>query len=182
MSTDSTLLTVEQYLLTDDSPYPTELVRGKIVTLTFPGFQHGCVCSRISQLLGNCVEDRDLGHVLRRTGVITTRNPDSVRGADVSFYSYSRLPKGKAPAGYAPLPPDLVFEVLSADDRWPDVLAKVAEYLKVGVLTVCVVDPETETVTVYAPNKPPLALSSTEELRLPAPLAGFAVPVKKLFE
>ncbi|MBI1900617.1 MAG: hypothetical protein HYS13_05845 [Planctomycetia bacterium] len=40
------LLTIEEYLRVDDSPFPTELVRGEIVVGSFHGFQHGVVCVR----------------------------------------------------------------------------------------------------------------------------------------
>ena len=35
----------------------------------------------------------------------------ALRGADVAFYSYARLPKGDLPPGYGPEAPELVVEV-----------------------------------------------------------------------
>ena len=36
------------------------------------------------------MDEHDLGHVLSNdSGVITERDPDTVRGADISFYSYT---------------------------------------------------------------------------------------------
>ena len=46
--------------------------------------------------LGNFVEEHDLGRVMSNdSGVITERDPDTVRGADVAYYSYARLPEGR---------------------------------------------------------------------------------------
>ena len=50
------------------------------------------------RILGNHVYDNDLGRVLSNdSGVITERGPDTVRGADVCFYSFVRVPKGPLP-------------------------------------------------------------------------------------
>ena len=99
----------------------------------------------------------------------------------MSFYSYARVPKGSAPIGYPPAPPELVFEVLSPYDRWPEVLAKAGEYLKAGVEMVCVADPEHETVTVYDANQPGRTLAADEELTFPDWLGGLTVCVRDLF-
>jgi hypothetical protein len=40
------------------------------------------------------------------TGVVTERGPDTVRGADISFYSYARVPKGPLPDRYLGLADD----------------------------------------------------------------------------
>ena len=66
---------------------------------------------------------------------------DSVRGGDVVFYSYTRLPRGPIPEGYLEVVPELVFEVRSPSDRWAKITAKVGEYLDAGVLVACVLDP-----------------------------------------
>src|SRR5207248_1549779 len=91
-----------------------------------------------------------LGHVLSNDScIVTERNPDTVRGADVAFYSYERVPRGPIPPGLLSVPPDLVFEVLSPNDRWSDVHVKVAEYLHAGVQAVCVLDDSTRSVHVF---------------------------------
>jgi hypothetical protein len=48
-----------------------------------------------------------------------------VRGADVAYYSYARLPKGPLSAGYGPEIPELVVEVRSENDRWPEIIEMV---------------------------------------------------------
>jgi Uma2 family endonuclease len=175
-------LTVEQYLQVDHSGQPTELVRGEIVMMPPPGTRHGRICVRLARLLDAFVEQHDLGHVIGNdAGVVTTREPDSVRGPDLSFYSYARLPRGEPPEGYASQPPDMVFEVRSPTDRWPDLLAKVAEFLRAGVTAVCVVDPESETVNLYHASQPTLTFSRSDDLRLPPPLDGFVFKVARLF-
>ena len=132
---------------------PEELVRGRVVRITVPGPRHGQICNRAARLFGNLAEDHDLGHVVSNdSGVITGRDPDTVRGADMAFYSYNRLPRGPLPTTYPEVSPELVIEVRSPSDRWPGVLAKVAEYLEAGVRVVCVLDDETRTAQVFAPR------------------------------
>src|SRR5262249_17022218 len=116
------------------------------------------------------------------SGVVTERDPDSMRGADVAFYSYSRIPKGPFPQhAYLTVVPELVFEVFSPSDRWPKVLAKVAEYLNAGVTVVCVVDPDSQTVQVYR-DALPQTLHGDDELTIPDVLPGFRTPVRRFFE
>lgn len=188
MSTASTvaaepLLTAEQFAERPDPGHPEELVKGRVVALPQPSRRHGQVCSQAVYLLRRFLEDHDLGHVLcNDAGVITERNPDTVRGADVAFYSYQRLPKGPLPASYGPEVPELVFEVLSPSDRWPLVLAKVAEYLKAGVVVVVVLDDARRMAHYFGADGTSRMLGAEEELTFPGVLEGFRVEVRRFFE
>jgi hypothetical protein len=114
--------------------------------------------------------------------VITERGPDTVRGADISFYSYQRVPRGPLPAGYLAVAPDLVFEVLSPDDRWREVLRKVAEYLDAGVQVVVVLDPAPRKIHIFEGDEPARILTDQDELTLPWVLGEFRVPVSRFFD
>jgi Uma2 family endonuclease len=105
-----------------------------------------------------------------------------MRGPDVSFYSYSRVPKGPLPWTVGPEVPELVFEVRSPSDRWSNVLVKVGEYLEAGVLAVVVLDEETETALLQLADAMPRRLGPDDELVLPDILPGFSVAVKAFFE
>ncbi|MFI5455913.1 MAG: Uma2 family endonuclease [Isosphaerales bacterium] len=184
MSTAIQLLyTAEEFARRPDPGYPEELVRGRIVSMPPPQARHGQVCSTVVYTLKRFLEDHDLGHVLSNdSGVITERGPDTVRGADVSFYSYSRVPKGPLPSKYLDVPPDLVIEVRSPDDRWPRILRKVAEYLEAGVAIVGVLDPEWNTLHLYEGDQRVRILSEHDELTLPGLLGEFRVAVSRFFE
>jgi hypothetical protein len=89
MATVEALLTAEEYRLMPDNGRPTELVRGRIVSVNVPAPRHGEICANICYLLRRYFEDEDLGHaVTNDSGVQTERDSDTIRGADVSFYSY----------------------------------------------------------------------------------------------
>jgi len=183
MATAETLLmTAAEFSRLPETGRFTELVRGRIVEMNLPGTRHGKVCANVARILGNHVADQDLGHVMSNDcGIVTQHDPDTIRGADVCFYSYARLPKGPVPMGYPSVVPDLVFEIRSPSDRWSAILEKVAEYLHVGVPQVLVLDPETATVQVYSDKQPTRVLSESDVLTLPEILGDFEVPVRSLF-
>jgi Uma2 family endonuclease len=179
-----TLLTVEEFSRLPDPGYPTELVRGRIVRMNVPKPYHGWICLNAAVDLREFVDAHNLGYVVTNdSGVITGRNPDTLRGADVAFYSHAKVPKGSMPRDlYLDVVPDLVVEVRSPDDRWPKVIEKVADYLNAGVPVVLVLDPEPQTLYFYAADAPVRILSAGDELTLPAVLPGFAVLVGRFFE
>jgi Uma2 family endonuclease len=184
LATVEKLLTAEEFAQLPDDGQLAELVRGRIVLLNMPRPRHGEICGRVVRLLGNHVDEHDLGRVVcNDSGVITERDPDTVRGADVAFYSYARVPKGPLPShGYLAVAPDVTFEVRSPGDRWSAILTKVAEYLRAGVTAVCVLDPATERAHVYQEDTPVEVFNADEELTLPPPLDGFRVQVGRFFE
>lgn len=175
------LLTAEEFFTLPDNGRPSELVRGEVVDMNMPGFRHGEICARLARLIGNFVDDRDLGRAIcNDTGVVTARNPDTVRGADVSYYSYQRVPKGESPVGYANAVPEVVFEVVSPTNTRPKIAIKCAEYLSAGVGVVGVVDPSYRTVELNFPDRPVRTLEAADQLVLDA-LPGLGLPVAKIF-
>jgi Uma2 family endonuclease len=115
-------------------------------------------------------------------GVITEHDPDTVRGADIAFYSYNRAPRGPLPNDYGEVPPELIVEVRSPSDRWPKILTRVAEYLNAGVLAVVVLDDDSRTALLCLADQAPRRLGPDDVLELPDILPGFAVPVRRFFE
>jgi Uma2 family endonuclease len=183
MATATHLITAEQYARMPDLGVATELVRGEIVEMNIPKPRHGQICSRVDRIVGNYADEHDLGHVVcNDSGVITERDPDTVRGGDVWFISYNKVPKGPFSGEYLDVAPDIVFEVKSEWDRWKDIHSKVAEYLNCGVAVVCVLDPETRTIRLYYPDQPDVRIGPDDELMFPDQLPGFCVPARAFFE
>jgi Uma2 family endonuclease len=183
MATAEALMTAREFGQRPDPGHPEELVQGRIVSMPPPDRRHGYVCLRAGWILLGFVEEHDLGRVMSNdSGVITERNPDTVRGADVAYYSYARLPRGPLPTGYGPEVPELVVEVCSASDRWIDIHEKVAEYLRAGVLVVLVLDPRPQTAHVFSGDDAPKMLGIEDELVVPEILEGFRVRVGRFFE
>jgi Uma2 family endonuclease len=178
----SKLLTAEEYAGRLDPGYPEELVRGRSVRMAPLTRRHGQICLQVGYLIRRFLELNDMGHVVSNdSGVITSRDPDTVRGPDIAFYSYRTLPKGPLPAGYGPEVPELAVEVRSPGDRWADLWEKVGEYLKAGVGTVLILDDERRLAHVFTAAGE-RQLQSDEECALPEVLPGFVVPVARFFE
>jgi Uma2 family endonuclease len=179
----STLLTAEEFAARPDPGFPAELVRGRIVPMPIPKPRHGELCNKAGRVFGNFAEHRDVGRVLcKDTGVIIECGPDTVRGADISFYSFARVPKGPLPDRYLDVPPDFVVEVLSPNDRWPKVLAKVAEYLDAGTTAVLVLDDERRLAHLYCPDGTTILFGSEDELTIPELFGDFRVKMGRFFE
>lgn len=86
--------------------------------------------------------------VFSEVGVVLSRQPPTVRGPDVVFYSGDRVPQPLPVKGFL-IPPDLAVEVVSPSNRFADVIAKVAEYVLAGTELVWVIDPIKRTAAVY---------------------------------
>jgi Uma2 family endonuclease len=176
------LMTIEEYSKLPESNVPTELVRGRVVEMNVPKPTHGTVLVRAGRILDEFVEEHELGIVAGGdSGVVTERDPDTLRGADVAFFSYKRLPRNADLDEYLDVAPEIVLEVRSPSDRWAKILEKVAEYLNAGVLRVCVLDPRTKSIRVYRPDEPEQILSADDELTLPEMHVDFRHPVSRFF-
>jgi len=176
-------MTLEEFATLPSNDRQQELVKGRLVEMNLPKPKHGFICGEIAGLLREFVKPRKLGRVFTNdSGVITERDPDSMRGPDVGFYSYERVPAGKVGDGYLDVAPELAFEVMSPDDVWPRMLEKVAEYLDAGVKVVCVADPRNETIQVHRADQPVQLLQGNDELSVPDVLPGFSCKVSQCFE
>ena len=117
------------------------------------------------------------------SGVITERDPDSMRGADLAFYSFNRLPPGPFTRDeYLAVVPEFIVEVRSPSDRMSRVLAKVTEYLSAGVNAVCVLDPIVGTAMVYRDEGTPETFAADADLVVPDVLPGFRARVGEFWE
>src|SRR5262249_5735735 len=90
MTVAEALLTAAEFRQLPDDGQRRELVRGKVVVMNVPAPRHGQICVKVVRILGRFLDAHDLGHLVSNdSGVVTERDPDTVRGADVSFYSYT---------------------------------------------------------------------------------------------
>ncbi len=145
------------------------------------GSEHGMIVAEIAGILRDFVKPRALGVVLgAETGFRICSNPDTVLAPDVAFVRSDRV-GGGLPKGYFPGAPDLAVEVLSPNDRAGEMFAKVQDWLNAGCASVWVVDPKTQTVTVYGADRKALMLASADVLTGGELLPGFSSPVAGIF-
>jgi len=174
--------TIDEYTQDLDKSRPAELLRGEIVQVHRPYPRHGQICARTIRIVGDYAEAHQLGHVIGNdSGIVTSHHPDTVRGGDVWFVSYRHVAPGALPHGYLDAVPDLVFEVKAPTERWSQILAKIAEYLSIGIDVVCVLDPEEEMVRLYYADQPEVILAGEDPVTFPDQLPGFKVSAHKFF-
>jgi Uma2 family endonuclease len=178
------LITADEYFQMPDPPDGSrdELVKGVIVTMAQPGFRHGEVQTNIAFALKSFLRSHRLGRVTVESGVRTDRDPDSIRGPDVAFWSADRLPLDEKPAGYPQVAADLCVEVRSPSDRMAELRRKAGEYLRTGVRMVWIVEPDDQTVTVYRQPGEGRVFSDDVMLSGEDVLPGFQCRVADFFE
>lgn len=186
------MATVEQRLMTADEfflmpPIPdgsakVELVRGEIVTMCRPGFEHGYCQGRTYAVLDHYGRSTGHGRATVETGVVTERQPDTVRGPDVSYWSIKRLPLDKRPKGYPEVAPDLAVEVLSPHNRMSQIQLKMEEYFARGVCMCWIVDPEDRTLAVYRAADQGQIFHASATFAAEDILPGFSLKVAELFD
>lgn len=181
--TTSKLITAEEFMEMDLGEGMHELVRGEIVEVPPAGTKHGRVCMNVGFALESFGRRTGHGYVVSNdTAVVTERGPDTVRGADVSYYSNARLPLSEISSGVPLVPPDLVVEVYSPSNRPGEMRQKINEYLDAGVAMVWVVHPERRTVALYRPDDPlPVLLGEGQVIENLPELPGFRCEVAEFF-
>lgn len=177
----TTVITAEELARVVPVLGPCELVSGELLQMSPGGFRHSEVTAAIVGLLVHHNRGMRTGRVLtNETGLVVARHPDTVRGADVAFISFERLPAHESPSGFLTVPPELVVEVFGDDAPWADIEKKIAEYHAFGVDAVWVVDPRMLAVRVYGRDAQPITLHGEDELTAAHP-AGFRCRVAELF-
>jgi Uma2 family endonuclease len=101
----------------------------------------------------------------------------------VAFVSAQRWPLDRElpPTGDWPVIPDLAVEVVSPNDIFQDVVAKMKEYFRLGVRQVWIILPLDRQVYVYDSPTQVRIVTTTEDLDGGAILPGFRVPLATLF-
>jgi Uma2 family endonuclease len=163
----------------DDRRY--ELVEGRVVRMSPVGFEHGRLVMRLGLLLGQHLQRRNVGVVVTEVGFKLRTRPDTVLAPDIAFLRVERLPASN-PRAFWSGAPDLAIEVLSPDDRAPEVQEKVDEYLRRGTSLVVVIDPESQSATTYGTARPPLTQRNDDELDLGEVVEGFRCRVREIFD
>ncbi|HEY6322017.1 MAG TPA: Uma2 family endonuclease [Thermoanaerobaculia bacterium] len=146
-----TLLTVDDLLRLPEPDLPHELRRGVLRLVTPAISAHGAVSARLLGALAQHVYTHDLGALFTaEAGFLLERDPDTLLCPDVAFVSRERLPAGGLEPRFLELAPDLAVEVLTPSSRPGEVRTKVADYLRLGVRAVWVVDPARRTVRIHS--------------------------------
>ena len=180
-TTETKLITADELLAMPRDGSRYELIRGVLVPQMAPGDPHVAVVFRISTIVGVYAETNNYG--AGRTGepgYRLDRDPDTVRAADVAWFSPERLPAEGA-EGYPEVVPDFVVEVKSPSNSNPEMAAKARMWLSYGSRMAVVADPRHSTFTVYLPDVEPVVLSEDDVFDGGDVMPGFSCPVWRFF-
>jgi Uma2 family endonuclease len=182
-ATETKLMTAEEFMAADLGDGIFELVRGEVKELPPAMPEHGRVCGNAYYVLESYGRQCGLGYALSNdSAVLTERGPDTVRGADVCYYSHSRWPRAEVGSSLPPVPPDVAVEVVSPGNRLAKIMTKVAEYLEVGIALVWVVYPKRRQVVIYRVNgEETMSLHEQDVIENLPELPGFRCTVSDFF-
>jgi Uma2 family endonuclease len=144
-----------EYLSTSFEGTDREYVRGEIIERGMPDYPHGRMQA---QLGARFFQLRDSHHLFVCSETRMRLAPDLYRIPDVAVFAGTE-PDENVPSH----PPLLVIEIISPDDRYSEVLEKLAEYRQWGVSHIWVVDPHRRTLATYQTG----ALLPASSLALP---------------
>lgn len=168
---------------------PFELIDGERLEMAPNKKRHSKLSKRLYDRLLFHLAERDLGEVFFEATYVLEDRSDWVAGSrvpDVMFYARDRYDEyeGENPdSDDKPfvLVPDFALEVISPTDHYSDVQRKIAAYLRDGVRLLWIVDPQNETVAVYAGSETPQILRKGAALTGGDVLPGFSLTLEELF-
>lgn len=103
MATAEALMTAEEFGQRPDPGYPEELVQGRIVAMPPPDRKHGFVCLKAGRILGNFVDEHDLGRVMSNdSGVITSAGRIRCAGRTSVITATQGCRRGHSPRAMGP--------------------------------------------------------------------------------
>jgi Uma2 family endonuclease len=130
-----------------------------------------------------CAEANNAGEVC--SGTLGCRfypnDPDKIRKPDATFVRRDRLSPDHYDDGFLTIRPDIVVEVISANDNAHEVIEKREEYLSAGVPLIWIIDPESRTVEVFRVDGTVSRLTAGDELLGEEVFPEFHCKVAELF-
>jgi Uma2 family endonuclease len=172
--------TVDDLLRVNSQGGMCELIDGVLVEKAM-GWRESLIASLLCELIRQFLRAHDLGLVSGPDGFFKILKTQ-VRGPDVAFTSWDRLPGGKVP--HAPVPelvPDLAIEILSEGNTYGEMARKRREYFHAGVRQVWMIDLDERTVAVYSDITQYELFDETQSLSGGDILPGLQISLSELF-
>lgn len=130
----------------------TEWVNGRALQKVSPQERHARAQSRLVAALSAWADRTSSGRVGTEWEFRVTPPHEPTRPLvpDIAFLSYERLPYDQDDAAQIPyIAPDAAIEILSPDDRKPDVDEKIRVYLAAGARLILVIDTVAQTFSAH---------------------------------
>ena len=161
-----------------------EIIDGQRVELPPMSAYATRLAFRLAYKLNEFAQAQALGEAGMETLFHLPLPVDRNRRMDVAFVSYQRWPKGRLQSetdNAWDVVPELAAEVISPHDTVDDLLDRIGEYFRAGVLRVWVVYPRRRLVYVYESDTKIQILGRADDLDGGGILPGFRLPLTALF-
>lgn len=159
----TTLLEKKMLIYKDIKSLPEgnyEIIDGERKDMTPTGFEHGDFEASLGEFLKRHL--RAKGYVaVGEVGILINKDPLRIRAADVVYVSKEK--SSERPKGILEISPDLIVEIISESNTTWEITDKVKDYLSIGVERVILMDPHTETVSIYKKGKREVLLYGFDE-------------------
>ena len=137
----------------------------------------------ITRHLAQWSEDNTDGIVFDSNGLF--RLPTgSIRAPDAAWIQrdhFTALSESER-AGVVPLAPDFVIELRSLSDSLDMLKNKMNKYMRAGVRLGWLIDPETETVSIYQPDASTTTLDRPDTVTADTVVDGFTLPMAHVWD
>lgn len=168
----------------------SELVAGEVRQFEAPDDTHGTIVLNLTKALGEHLhsghdtaavdEPRQRAYACYELGLITCRDPDTVRCPPVSVFiggeAFAEMDREVTESR-----PGLVIELATSNQRRAEMAERVLEWHAWGVTCVWVINSIDKSVHVAEPGQVVEVRATAETLVGPAALAGLEFPVRDLF-
>ncbi len=171
-------LTLQEFLASPHSESRSEFIHGEVVPKVSPKRFHSQTQSELLVLLKIWGDSK--GEVGVEWSVTLQRQgEDWIPVPDLLFVFNAKLPDtlGNDPC---PVAPDLVVEIISPGQRFGEMTEKALDYLNAGVGRVWILDPETQSITVFAADTIPKLYRGDSPLT-DSMFPGLEVTASKIF-
>lgn len=158
-----------------------ELVDGELVNMGNSGMEHGNFGAFLAGTIELYARSKKLGVTCDSSTAFSMKSGNK-RSPDVSFVAKERLQGLKRlPKGFFQGAPDLAIEVISPNNTYDEIHAKIVEYFESGAKLVWVIHPDEQSVIVYRSPQPDRLLKIVDALDGEDVLPGFSLPITELF-
>lgn len=145
------------------------------------GWRESLIAMVLGRFFSEIVAKHNLGLVSGPDGFMRILGTQ-VRGPDVAFISWERLPEGRVPDSRVPeIVPDIAVEVLSEGNTYAEMSRTRREYFHAGVGQVWMVDLNERTVAVYTDIMKYEMFDESAQLGGGDILPGLLIPLSEVF-
>jgi Uma2 family endonuclease len=181
-------LTIDEYVRLYESEGAFEIINGERIPLVPPVMIHIVIVKLLVEAFLAYERQTGRGEAFSEAPYVLVESKNWVKGSRVPGVMYYAAERLKAYREAVPdwktkpliLVPDLVVEVVSANDRYTDIQDKVEVYQNDGVKLIWVIDPHRQKVIVHQGDIQTV-LSAQDTLSGGEVIPGFEMPIAALF-